>query len=616
MAKDKKELDDDLLTGGKTLSSNADTKKAEKNKQAAAKKAEKNAAKLAAKKEKLLKEIEAAKAAAANESNAEKKEKAQQKVKELQGQLASLGSKKAALQMAKRTKKIVTSVIAVVLVLALLIAYVATGTVRKGFISYLGWPAQSVTALTVSDGKDEKANIKVSTYNYYFATTYNNMQNQQSQYEKYGLDLSQYHLDVDFDKALSKQKTKNDDGKEVTWLQYLHDEVLETIKSNYMYYLEAVKANDGKEPEITDEQKSDIDDTMNQYREQAHKYGYTLSAYLVKAMGRGVTEKSFRREATIAYIAQNYKNELSEKQSGKSYTDADYDKYLKENRDDLVSVSIRNFECDTEDDAKAFVKALKSDGSNFTELCSAYASSDFYKNAYKSAGYSTQLDVTKSSLKNQQLAIATADSKDSTKYPGLDWLYSKDRKAGDVKQYSTSVVYVLRPVALSETKTVNVRHILIKPETDNDNTAATQATTKQWKAAKAKAEKILAQFNSGKKTEDAFAKLAKDNSADSNASKGGLYENVYPGQMVNSFGSWCFDSSRKSGDVAIVQSDYGYHIIYFVKHTDMPAWKYTAQQAKASADGDADNKALEKAYTIKEHWFGSRYFEIDTDIDM
>ena len=40
MAKDKKELDDDLLTGGKTLSSDADNIKAEKKKQAAAKKAE------------------------------------------------------------------------------------------------------------------------------------------------------------------------------------------------------------------------------------------------------------------------------------------------------------------------------------------------------------------------------------------------------------------------------------------------------------------------------------------------------------------------------------------------------------------------------------------------
>ena len=141
-------------------------------------------------------------------------------------------------------------------------------------------------------------------------------------------------------------------------------------------------------------------------------------------MGRGVTEKTFRQEAKIAYIAQNYKNDLSEKKASKTYSEDDYNKYLKENRDDLVSVSIRAFECDTEDDAKAFAKALKSDGSNFTALCSAYASSDFYKKAYKAAGYSTQLDVTKTTLKNQQMAIATADSKDSTKYPGLDWLYS------------------------------------------------------------------------------------------------------------------------------------------------------------------------------------------------
>lgn len=34
--------------------------------------------------------------------------------------------------------------------------------------------------------------------------------------------------------------------------------------------------------------------------------------------------------------------------------------------------------------------------------------------------------------------------------------------------------------------------------------------------------------------------------------------------MVNSFSAWCFDSSRKAGDTAIVKSDFGYHIMYFV----------------------------------------------------
>ena len=61
-----------------------------------------------------------------------------------------------------------------------------------------------------------------------------------------------------------------------------------------------------------------------------------------------------------------------------------------------------------------------------------------------------------------------------------------------------------------------------------------------------------------------FGELAKDNSADSNASDGGIYENVVPNQMVSTFNAWCFDSKRKEGDTAIVQTEYGYHIMYFV----------------------------------------------------
>ena len=45
---------------------------------------------------------------------------------------------------------------------------------------------------------------------------------------------------------------------------------------------------------------------------------------------------------------------------------------------------------------------------------------------------------------------------------------------------------------------------------------------------------------------------------------GGLYEAVKERQMVTNFNDWCFDASRKAGDTGIVESDYGYHIIYFI----------------------------------------------------
>lgn len=163
--------------------------------------------------------------------------------------------------------------------------------VRKGFIhSTLQWTT-GITAATITDESGDKIKIPVSTYNYYFATTYNNLKSTQSAYEQYGLDPKDYNLDVDFDKKLSSQKTTNSDDEVVTWLEYVNEQTLNSIKTTYMYYNEAVKANNGEEPEITDEQKSELEETIEKYKSSAAQYGYTVSGYLVQAMGKGVTER-------------------------------------------------------------------------------------------------------------------------------------------------------------------------------------------------------------------------------------------------------------------------------------------------------------------------------------
>ena len=114
--------------------------------------------------------------------------------------------------------------------------------------------------------------------------------------------------------------------------------------------------------------------------------------------------------------------------------------------------------------------------------------------------------------------------------------------------------------------TVNVRHILITPENDEDSDndgTPDKASDAADAAAKEKAEKILADWKAGDATEDSFAALAKENSSD-NADDGGLYEDVYKGQMVAEFEDWCYDPARKAGDTGIVKTTYGYHIMYFV----------------------------------------------------
>ncbi len=530
------------------------------------------------------------------------------------------------IKIAKRTATIIKSAVCIVIVIALLAAYVATGTVRKGFIASLSLPAQTLTGVTVSNG-DQKAKVKVSTYNFYYASTYNSLKSQQEQYEQYGLDMSQLGLDVDFTEKLSKQTyTDKETNKEMTWAEHLDEMVLDAIESTYTYYLAAVEANGGEEPEITQDQKDQLEETIKSYTETANQYGYTLSGYLVKAMGKGVTEKVFRTESIRQYIASNYKTELTTDVESKEYTADDVNKYKDEHTADLLAVDIKLFEADSEDNAKAFKDELKADGSNFAELAAKYSTDDFNKKAYTEDGFTTELGVTKAVLQSKQVAIATADPHEHEEgeehsddeeqtYSGLDWLFSADRKAGDIYQHSTSVVYVITPAAITNAETVNVRHILIAPETADD-ASVTDATDEQWKAAYSKAEEILNNWKSGDATEDSFAELAKENTTDTGSQdNGGLYENVIPGQMVNPFSAWCFEAGRKTGDTAIVRSAYGYHIMYYVGTTGEKVWEYNAKQALASADGASQSEKLEEEYTLKVNWFGSRYFEKDVDID-
>lgn len=516
--------------------------------------------------------------------------------------------------MAPKTKKIITAVIAIIVVIALLFAYVATGFVRKGMAATLGWPQKTFTAYTLTDADGEKHDIKVNTYNYYFALYYNNLQSTVSSYKQYGIDLDEANMNVDFDKKLSEQ-TRTQDGKTTTWLEYVQEQVEDSIKDTYASYYKAVKENKGKDPEITDDQKKEIKDALKSYKESAHKYGYTVSGYIEAAMGHGVTKDVFVREATISYIAENYDSDHKNDSDSKTYTDKELNAYKKKNESKLQSVDIKMFECDSEDDAKAFKKALKADGSNFAALASKYSSDDFDKKANKNSQETTYNDMTRSTMEGLSVAISTAD--DDKKYPGLDWLYSSDRKAGDVRQDSTSVVYVVKPVYMSDAKTVNVRHILIAPESSkssddsSSSKSAKDCTDKEWAAAEKKAKSILAKYNSGDKTSKSFAKLAKSNSSDGNASDGGLYENIIPNQMVPTFNAWCFDSSRKVGDVGIVKTEYGYHIMYFEGKNDQAVWKYIAQQKLAADDTQKEHDSI----TLKKNWFGSRYLEIDTDID-
>ena len=130
------------------------------------------------------------------------------------------------------------------------------------------------------------------------------------------------------------------------------------------------------------------------------------------------------------------------------------------------------------------------------------------------------------------------------------------------------------------TKAVDVRHILILPEgaTSAENVISGTFSEEAWAAGEKQAQEILDGWLAGGKTEDSFAALANEHSADAGSNtNGGLYAGVEQGQTVEAFDAWCFDDSRQPGDYGIVKTQYGYHIMYFVG-------SQTLWQSKAKSD--------------------------------
>ena len=125
----------------------------------------------------------------------------------------------------------------------------------------------------------------------------------------------------------------------------------------------------------------------------------------------------------------------------------------------------------------------------------------------------------------------------------------------------------------NDQKMVDVRHILIKPEETTAEDGTTSITEEAWAAAEAEAERIYGLWKENP-TEDNFATLATEHTTDPGSQQtGGLYEDVYPGQMVTEFNDWCFAEEREVGDTGVVKTSYGYHVMYFSGEGDEVYWR-------------------------------------------
>ena len=452
-----------------------------------------------------------------------------------------------------------TAVLAVLLVIAITVG--VTQTITTG-----GIREKNTVALTV--GNTELSNADL---NYFYIDVLNNFYSQNGSY------ASLFGLDVTL--PLNEQYTNEETGE--TWADYF----LDTAKTNATAVYALCDAAAAEGFTLSEEEQATVDSSISNLELYATLYGYQDAAAYLKAMyGNGATLDTFRTYAEKTTLANAYQVAYQE---SLTYEDADlraaeadnYHKYssFAYNYYYLNATSFQEGGTTAEDGTTTY---------SDVEKAAAVAAAEEAAKTLTSAEITTAeaLDAAIAALPVNADQDAASTHYDAQPYTSISsviaqWLSDSSRKEGDLTYLKNATTdadgnetingyYVVRYEGVNENKFAlkNVRHILTAFDggTTDSTTGVTTYSDEEKAAAKATAEELLARWESGDATEESFGELANNTSADGDGTTGGLYEDIYPGQMVTAFEDWCYEEGRKPGDTGIVETEYGYHVMYFV----------------------------------------------------
>lgn len=503
--------------------------------------------------------------------------------------------------------KIFGAVIAVAVVIAIL----------AGVCSFFAVPQKLTTAIVI-DGKG----YSMSELSCYYMQMYNNVYQTAYSYDSnYGDGYGKMLTGYDVNLSPADQTTTDEDGNELTWDEYFLEQAIDSMATIKRYYNAAVDAG----IEMTEEAEAEIQETLDSY--STYLGNYSLSSFLEIQFGKGVTEKLFKKILTEQQIVSIYQ-ETRQEELKANYTADDVNSVYNEDKTAYDVVGFRWFtieiasETETEEtstgaeetsetadetlpeeiEAQKFIDAVKSE-SNYNEetfkkvvLEFADKESDTYSE-YEEDGATLLQKIDKDT-------IETNVSEDAA-----NWLYETNedgnyvRQAGDMKYFISSdettiyIMYAIGTPFKDETKPADVRHILVQfPEVSTETVSgedvsdeAEEATLSDAQKAECESEanSILDEYNkyieetmSGIDDEEYFGELASKYSDDTGSqSTGGLIEDmVNDGQYVPEFEDWVFSEgnyegeARDSGATGIIETEYGYHVMFYVGADENPEW--------------------------------------------
>ncbi len=497
------------------------------------------------------------------------------------------------------TVKIYTWIFVTVVILAVVIA---VGVLINRWFQGSGILERNTVAVTFDDGKK----LSAAELNYYFIDAvvgdYNDAYSTSGGYA----DAYLAYLGLDTTKPLDQQDYIT--GNE-TWADHYTNLAINNAKQTYAVCKEA-KAQGFTLPEDT---AAAID---TQIKNLVNSLAYLKSTY-----GPGTTMDSFRAYLEDLALASAYQAEYNDSLTFDAERIAAYDEEHAQDFNSYtyayytvpVSSFLPNADVDPESGSVTFTDEQRAEAEAAAEEAAQMLLVAKEDTLFDKA--IAAMDINKD---NENAASSKANryfsSQISTSAVYHDWVLDESRQPGDMEVFpvtSTSTqdgeevttttgytVVLFQERSDNRIRMADVRHILIPfAHADSSDTSDT-FTDEEKQTAKEKAEEIYQQWKDGEATEDSFAALAAKESSDSSASNGGLITDIYEGMTVEPFNDWLFAEGRQPGDNDIVESEYGYHVMYYVAAGENNYRDYMIIESLRSADMNEWLNGLVESVTV------------------
>ena len=343
-----------------------------------------------------------------------------------------------------------------------------------------------------------------------------------------------------------------------------------------------------------------LEQNLSEFYLDAANKGISVDEAIAERFDVGVTEEILVKYLTDTTLAQQW---YYQKLTSFTYDQTEYEASYEKHHEDLDTYSFRYCLVTAEDSEEDTKKAARGRADAF--LNAAVDGVSFDEAALQFA------DEKDKAIFRENPDVLSFRYNDLSNFPGYlrAWLADPARLAGDKTVLETEdggrydILYFFSRQR-ADYHPVSVRHILFTYQ-DDQGEETEAPTDMQREAAMDKAQETYDQWSAGEATEDSFAIMASEISDDETSSEnGGLIENIPLGMMVPAFEDWCFDNARKPGDVGLVETVIGVHIIYCVSKSDKPAWVEAVHEIMAMDDMQVYLDGLEELYPVKKDDFG------------